>query len=239
MTTSATRMCLGLWLALAVAAAFAALPSSAAATNECTFLADCTSVPGPWVVVPAGTRATPFTSGATVLCPSGDSDQLAIGSDYQLSGGGPLQPFINRFLPGPGAGLITGADAHFFAVNFDSPAAAFRPLVGCVQTSGPQARDAAAGLQRGSRHAVRTREVRLRPSRRAKHIHRCRQGERLVNGVPGILFHTRRPPSAREMRDVTVTRRITRRGVQVSASTGPSVGDDERVTLQILAVCRR
>jgi hypothetical protein len=54
-----------------------------------------------------------------------------------------------------------------------------------------------------------------------------------------VLFHRRRPPTARELRDVSVTHRRLGRRVRASVRTGPTVGDRERVTLQILAVCAR
>jgi len=86
---------------------------------------------------------------------------------------------------------------------------------------------------------IRTREVRLHPARTVTSSHRCRAGERLVGGVAGVLFYRRRPPMARELRDVTVTHRTGRRRVRARVRTGPTVGDHERVTLQILAACAR
>jgi hypothetical protein len=225
-------------LALGIAAAAAlALPAPAAATNECVNLANCTSLPASsWMIVPAGSGASPGTAGTVLFCPAdGDQPQLAIGSDYLLSGAGSnFKLYVNRSLLQPGSGLTRGSDAHFFVANDNSVGVSIKPIVGCV--AGPP-----LGVRAGQqpRRVVRVREVRLRPSRRAAYLHRCRAGERLVHGVPGVLVHTRRPPSAREVRHVTVVRRVTRRGVRVVVRTGPSVGDRERVTLQIVALCRR
>ena len=129
--------------------------------------------------------------------------------------------------------MITGGSAVFFAVAFSKTAGSFRPPVGCI----PEPQGAAA-LQRGP-GIIRTREVRLRPSRAVARSLRCRGGERLTRGVAGVLLHRRRPPTARELQDVTVTHRRVGRRVRARVSTGPTVGDRERVTLQILAVCRR
>jgi hypothetical protein len=54
-----------------------------------------------------------------------------------------------------------------------------------------------------------------------------------------VRFHRERPPTARELRDVTVTHRTRGRRVHARVRTGPTVGDHERVTLQILAICER
>jgi hypothetical protein len=226
------------WLSVClVAALLAALaPSSAAATRECFLLTQCTSVVGPWVVIPPA-DPRPVPAGVTVSCPDDDSLQLAVGSDYQLSGsGGGPPPDVNRFLPGPGVGLITGGNAFFFAVTLTDISASFRPHVGCI----PQPRQAAQqgeAVEQGRPGVVLTREVRLRPSRAITRSRRCRSGERLTRGLAGVLFHRRRPPTARELRDVNVTHRRLGQRVRARVRTGPTVGNRERVTLQILAVC--
>jgi hypothetical protein len=215
-----------------------AVPSSAAATQECFLLTQCTSVVGPWVVIPPA-DPRPVAAGVTVRCPDDDSVRLAVGSDYELSGGaGGPPPDVNRFMPGPGAGLITGGNAFFFAVTFTDIPASFRPHVGCIPEPRQAAQRGAAAAQGRSR-VVRTRDVRLRPSRAITSSHRCRRGERLTRGLAGVLFHRRRPPTARELRDVTVTHRRLGQRVRASGRAGPAVGDRERVTLQILAVCAR
>ena len=90
------------WLPFGLVAALlaVAVADSAAATRECFSLTQCTSVVGPWVVIPPA-NPIPIPAGVTVSCPSDDSEQLAVGSDYELSGGGAPPPAVNRFLPGP------------------------------------------------------------------------------------------------------------------------------------------
>jgi hypothetical protein len=220
-------------LCLFVVLSAVAAPGSRAQTRECFLLTECTSVTGPWVVI-SPANPIPVPAGVTVSCPDdGDSLQLAVGSDYELSGGGTPRPSVDRLMPGPGVGLITGGNALFFAVGWSKTAGSFRPHVGCIpEPTGTAQRVAANPL-------IRSREVRLRPSREVTRSHRCRRGERLTRGLAGVRFHRRRPPTMRELRDVTVTHREAGRRVRASVTTGPTVGDRERVTLQVLAVCRR
>ena len=227
------------WLATSLITAVLAVgvATAPAATRECFLLTQCTPVTGPWVVIPAA-NPTPIPAGVTVSCPDSDDLLLAVGSDYELAGGGSPAPAVNRFLPGPGIGLITGGNAAFYAVTFTNAAGSFRPHVGCVPQPRPGAARSAAAGQRAT-SVFRTRELRVRPSRTLTSSHRCRKGERLTRGMAGVLFHRRRPPTASELRHVTMTHRKVGQRIGASVRTGPSVGDRERVTLQILAVCAR
>jgi hypothetical protein len=223
-----------------VAAVLAVMaPSAAAQTRECFLLTQCTSVAGPWVVIsPLGPN--PIPAGTSVACPDSDSLQLAVGSDYELTGAAEPFPDVTRFMPGPGVGLITGSVAYFWAISLSPNVyGAFRPHIGCIPQ--PRSRGAAqtAAAKAGATTVVRTRTTRLRPSRTVTSSHSCRRGERLVRGLAGVRFHRQRPPTARELRDVTVTHRTQGRRVHARVRTGPTVGDHERVTLQILAVCVR
>ena len=227
-----------------VAAVLAVMaPSAAAQTRECFLLTQCTSVAGPWVVFsPLGEK--PIPAGTSVACPDGDRLQLPVGSDYELDGpNGPGGSFLNvnvtRFMPGPGVGLITGSVAYFWAVSLSADSGAFRPHVGCIPRPSSQAAPQSATAPSRATTVVRTRTTRVRPSRTANSIHRCRRGERLVRGLAGVRFHTERPPTARELRDVTVTHIMRGRRVHARVRTGPTVGDRERVTLQVLAICER
>lgn len=215
-----------------------AAPTSAAATRECFLLTHCTSVVGPWVVIPAA-DPTPIAAGTLLNCPDSDPIQLAVGSDYEQSGGaGGRPPYVTRLMPGPGIGLIRGASAYFFAVSLTDVASSFRPHLGCIPQPGGQAALRAPTRRRRSA-VIRIREVRVHPTHTVAVSHRCRAGERLIRGFAAVLFHRRRPPTARELSDVTVSHRRVGQRVRARVSTGPTVGDHERVTLQVLAVCRR
>ena len=218
-----------------------AVPSGAQ-TRECFLLTQCTSVAGPWVVFsPMGQM--PIPAGTSVSCPDTSPLQLPVGSDYELDGPGPAPHFLNvnvtRFMPGPGIGLITGSVGYFWAVSLSADSGAFRPHVGCIPQPRRQAALPTATAQAGPTSMVRTRTTRLLPSRTVRRSHRCRRGERLVRGLAGVRFHRQEPPTARERRDVTVTHRTRGRRMRARVRTGPTVGDHERVTLQILAVCAR
>jgi hypothetical protein len=226
-----------------VAAVLAVMaPSATAQTRECFLLTQCTSVAGPWVVFsPLGPK--PIPAGTSVACPDGDRVQLPVGSDYELDGPGGPSSFLNvevtRFMPGPGVGLITGEVAYFWAISLSDSSGAFRPHVGCIPQPRSQAARQTATAQGDATSVVRTRTTRLRPSRTVTGSRRCRRGERLTRGLAGVRFHREQPPTARELRHVTVTHRTRGRRVRARVRTGPTVGDHERVTLQILAVCAR
>jgi len=54
-----------------------------------------------------------------------------------------------------------------------------------------------------------------------------------------VRFHREEAPTARELQEVKVTHRTQGRRVHARVRTGPTVGDHERVTLQIIAICVR
>jgi hypothetical protein len=143
-------------------------------------------------------------------------------------------------MPGPGVGLINDNVAYFWAIALSPNSfGAFRPHVGCIPQPKGQAAVQAVSAQAGATSVVRTRTTRLHPSRAVRSSHRCRRGERLVRGLAGVRFHRERPPTARELRDVAVTHRRRSSRVDARVRTGPTVGDHERVTLQILAIWAR
>jgi hypothetical protein len=222
-----------------VTVALAVAAPSGAQTRECFLLTQCTSVAGPWVVIsPPGEKPVP--AGTSVECPDSDTLELPVGSDYELTGAAQPFPEVTRYMAGPGIGLITGSVAYFWAISLsENSSGAFRPHVGCVPQPRGQAAAQTAAAEAGATNVVRTRTTRLRPSRTVTSSHRCRRGERLVRGLAGVRFHRERPPTARELRDVTFTRRTRGRTVHARVRTGPTVGDHERVTLQLLAVCAR
>jgi hypothetical protein len=218
------------FLVFAIVAAFAAtLPASAAATKECFLLTECTPVAGSWVEIPGGSVGAPAVTGATLSCPSTNQLQLAVGSDYELTGGSPLT-YVSRFIAA-GAGMINGGNASFLVVNFGAKSGAFRPHIGCIPLNGTQTAQ--------SSRIDRIREVRLHPSQAATYSDGCHHGERLVRGFAGVLFDQSRPPSLRQLRAVTFTDRRVGQGIRVSVRTGRDVGRHQGVELQITAICRR
>ena len=220
-----------------VAALLAVLaPSATAQTRECFLLTHCTSVAGPWVVIsPLGQQ--PIPAGSDLACPDGDPMQLPVGSDYELQGDFPTEPVVTRFMPGPGVGLINGSVGYFWALSLRANSSgAFRAHLGCI----PRPAGAApAAAQTDSATVVRTRTTRLRPSQTVRSTRRCHKGESLVRGLAGVRFHREEAPTALEVRHVALTHRTEGGRVRARVRTGPSVGDRERVTLQVLAFCER
>jgi hypothetical protein len=228
-------------LVILVTVALAAAAPSGAQTRECLLLTQCTSVTGPWVIFSPMGPGKALPAGTTVTCPD---DQLPVGSDYELDGpngpGGYFDDvYVTRAMTGPGVGLITGSDAYFWAVSLSSASGAFRPHLGCIPWPKGQPVPQTAAAQAGPTHVVRARTMRLRPSRTVSASRRCQPGERLVRGFAGVRFHRERPPTARELREVTMTHRRRGRRVHARVRTGSTVGDHERVTLQVLAICAR
>jgi hypothetical protein len=228
-------------LVVLLTVALAVASPSGAQTRECLLLTQCTSVAGPWVVFsPMGPQKA-LPAATTVNCPDG---QLPVGSDYELDGpngpGGYFDDvYVTRAMTGPGVGLITGSDAYFWTVSLSSASGAFRPHLGCIPWPKGQAAPQIAATQASPTHVLRTRTMRLRASRTVTTSHRCKRGERLARGFAGVRFHRERPPTAGELRDLTMTHGRRGSRVHVRARTGPTVGDHERVTLQVLAVCTR
>jgi hypothetical protein len=62
---------------------------------------------------------------------------------------------------------------------------------------------------------------------------------RLVRGFAGVLFDQSRPPSLRQLGEVTFTDRRVGQAIRVSVRTGRDIGSHERLELQITAICRR
>ena len=116
-------------LVLVAAAAVAGFaPSTASAGTECDGLIVCIPVKGPWVQVPGGGAPTYYQ----LSCPG--RGQIIGGLDADRAG--PLELSFLGTLGGPvGPGVTTNRSAVFVARTTRS-LASFRPLLGCIPTSG-------------------------------------------------------------------------------------------------------
>ena len=116
-------------LVLAIAAAVAGFgPSTASAGTECEGLVVCIPVKGPWVQVPGGGTPTYYQ----LSCPG--RGQIIGGLDADRAGA--LELSFLGTLGGPvGPGVTTNRSAVFVARTTRS-LASFRPLLGCIPTSG-------------------------------------------------------------------------------------------------------
>jgi hypothetical protein len=78
----------------------------------------------------------------------------------------------------------------------------------------------------------------LGPNKTRSFTHHCNAGERLLRSGTGVGFFKPQPASARELHDLDVKREERGGRIHVTVRTGSTVGDDEKVRLQIHALCR-
>jgi len=115
--------------------------------------------------------------------------------------------------------------------------ATFMPAVGCVTPGTVTVGFRAPTGTVPEAYRTRVRTVRIRPGVHLRIRHGCARGERLVHSGAGVGFFTRRPPSSRIVKALHV--RHDRTGSRTrTVATGPAgVGDNERVELQVTAIC--
>jgi hypothetical protein len=230
---SSGKLCV---LAVPVAALLLALaPAGAAAVGaECNSLANCVPVEdNPWVPVAAANASTfkPGEGPWVVQCPSGG--YIGAGNDYVPGNPAPASRSVLVAIFQPGTGLTPLG--LFQSYNFQLVPVSYKPLLGCI----PAATAGAAATRAAPRLRLVLRTVRLRAAQRRTYRHRCPGGHALVRSSSGAGCFTRRPPSLRTLRQLEIRHRQRRGVVETTVTTGPRVGDDERVVLQQHAVCRR
>lgn len=229
--------------ALLVAAAVAVLAAPAGrAADECDGLMACISVPGPWVAVPAPSRATPYPATRWQLrCPEG----IVAGLDARLSDRA-LDMEFSGLLGSPVNPGITTTNAVVFTGTYTGrgrTATSFRPYIGCIRGGGggrtPTRHIATASpdaFRPGKPTILRVRTVRLVPGSLTRTAHGCRVGERLVAASHAVGLFTREPPPARQLAAARVTRAVRAGRILVAASR-QGIGRGINVALQIHALC--
>lgn len=123
--------------ALIVAAAVflaAVVAPGAGATRECDGLDVCISVPGPWVAVPAATSREPARRVEYQLaCPRGS----IVGGLDAILGDQSLDVVFLGSLGSPvNPGITTSRQVVFVVTYAGRVRTFFRPLIGCIPTSG-------------------------------------------------------------------------------------------------------
>jgi hypothetical protein len=221
----------------ALAATALTVPAEALATNECDGLDVCISVPGPWVAVPGSSSGRLQTVEFQLSCPRGTvaGGLDAVQVDRSLS-----VRFLGRLGSPVNPGITTERSVVFVATHARRAPTAFRPLLGCIPTSGGGGRSTTAAGAVPARPPVRlVRSVRVRPGRVATLSLSCRRGERLVASSHVVTFRGNRAPSAAALSAVSVAR--TERGstVQVRARRGAGIARTVRVDVQVHAICAR
>jgi hypothetical protein len=210
-------------LAGALALCGPASAGSSATPQPCRAFTPCTPAIGGWASVPVNGAGV-----YTVSCPG---NLQATGADAVFPGAvQPLGILVGGFSsPGVDNAYLFGPLGDV-AFGFS-----FKPGVGCSPIG---ARVKVAGLRAGSARA-RVRTLRLRPDRAVRLGQSCARGERLVHHGSSVVFFTRRAPAAAVVRSGVHRNRRVGAGVVAEARPPRGLGDDERVELQVTALCRR
>jgi hypothetical protein len=221
-------------LALVVSAA--ALAAPAGATRECDGLDVCIRVPGPWVAVPAPTRSAPSVA-YQLSCPRGsvagglDAVRTSRLLDIVFLGalGSPVNP-----------GITTRRNVVFVATSAARGVTGFRPLLGCIPTSGGGGRRTTSVGAVAPRPAIvrRVRTFRLTSPTRSGTV-RCARGERLLSSSYAAAFRTSTAPRASVLAGVSVTLRERAGRVSMTARRTIAVPIAVRAEVQVHAVCGR
>lgn len=95
------------------------------------------------------------------------------------------------------------------------------------------------GYRVGTPYDLQVRDRPLKPAKQEDFTDKCAPGDRLVDALSGVLFDTRRAPSARELRQVSDTDRVLADQARFDVRIGPDMSANTRVTLQMITVCRR
>jgi hypothetical protein len=221
-----------------VVGAALATAAPAGSANECDGLMVCIPVAGPWVVVPASTRAPRERVEFQLTCPRG---YIVGGTDARLSNRAIEVGFIGTLGSPVNPGITTSRAAVFLGtfVGRSASAPTFKPFIGCMPQAGGGSRVPTSVSQiRPGRPVTRSvRTVRVRPGTTTI-TQRCTAGERLVGGSYAFGFSTRTPPSPSLVSGISGTQRLTDGRVVVRVS-----GDAElagvRALVQVHALCTR
>jgi hypothetical protein len=223
-------------LVVSAASALAVLVAPAGATNECRGLQVCVPVAGPWVVVPAGTTTPRPHVEYQLSCPRGyivgglDAELTDAGIDVTFQGliGSPVNP-----------GITTSRTALFAAssVRAPSPAATFRPHIGCMPSAGSGRRIPTV------RHVVppghpatrRVSTIRVRPGTQ-RVTKTCAAGETLVAATHAVGFFAPKPPAAALVSAVRASQAVRSGRVTVAVHAGAAVAG-VRTVVQVDLTC--
>jgi len=225
-------------------------PKSADAGRECDGLIVCIPVAGPWVQVVGTARPTYYE----LRCPG--RGQIIGGLDADRAG--PLGITFLGNLGGPVGPGITTSQAAVFLAETTRELSGFRPLLGCIPTSGGGGRSRTIRERSRQLQAVReptrqlqavappidatirrVKNVRLKDRQRERVTHACLDGERLLSFSTAVAFHTRRPPSLSSLGSVRATPRSSGRRVVVTVRSGITRPVNTRVDVQIHATCAK
>jgi hypothetical protein len=211
------------------------------ATRECDGLDVCISVGGPWVAIPPAARGVRAPAVEYQLdCPP---RSVVGGLDAQASERAIDVVFIGALGSPVNPGITTGRSAVFQATYTGGRRrpTGFRPLNGCIPTSGGGGRGTTSvgAVPPGSPPVRRIRTVRVRSDRAARATLSCAPRERLLSSSHAVAFRTRTQPPANVLGGVRVARSLRGETVVVTARRSEAVPRRLRVDVQIHAICAR
>lgn len=213
------------------------VPGAARGAGECDGLDVCISVPGPWVAVPGSPSGRLLRVEYQLACPRGS---IVGGLDAVIRDRSLSVRFLGRLGSPVNPGITTERAVVFVAEHARRSAAVFRPLLGCIPTSGGGGRSTTVSGAVPARPPARlVGSVRVRAGRPAALAVRCRAGERLVGSSHAVAFRSRRQPSRSALVAVAVVRREDGNRVEVRARRGLGVPSGMRVEVQVHAFCAR
>jgi hypothetical protein len=213
-------------------------PKSVDAARECDGLIVCIPVAGPWVQTFGTAQPTYYE----LRCPG--RGQIIGGIDADRAG--PLGITFLGSLGGPVAPGVTTSRAAIFVARTTRSLSGFRPLLGCIPTSGGGGRSRTiykptrrlqAAVPAPEATVWRIKNVRLKDRQRERLAHACPAGERLLAFSTAVAFRTRRPPSLSTLGSVRATPRRVGRRVVVDVRSGITRPENVRVEVQVQAVC--
>lgn len=211
--------------AIFVMAVFIAQCPPAFAVSPCaTAMGTCVVTPSSpsWVTVPGEQNGLEGQAFSQVLC---RGTSRVAGADWTAPASNQLDVDLSLLQDGwpPPVGT-------FYATNSSPQPSTFAAFVGCVEQSS-RGTAPAAGIDN------RVKALRVRPGMHVTVSLSCRWGERLLRGGAAVVFNTR--PSPMELHDHDYRYKVGARSVRVTLKAGRTIGDDERVTLQVHVVCGR
>lgn len=218
--------------------------SAAAVAGECRGLQTCVPIAGPWVRIPVRVGTT-AAADYLVSCPRG---HVAGGTDALVA-----DPMIDIFFRGaPGSpvapGITTERSVLFtgtYAGSGRSPTS-FRPLVGCVPSSGGGGRSQTIHLGRRlaavrpGRPIVRQVLTVSLPRGRTRIVTvACSSGGRLLGASHAVGFSQRTEPSEDVLGSVSASHVVSGGRVVARAQLSSSAPRGTRALLQVHALCTR
>ena len=221
-------------LAAVSAAAFAAAPSPAFATDECRGLQQCVPVHGPWVVIPTGSSVPRPRVEWQLMCPRG---YVAAGLDAELSDRAIDVGFLGIIGAPVTPGVATARAVVFYAsyVGATARAPTFRPHVGCMPGGGGGRIPTAFKPGRPTVRRVAQNEI---PPGRSAAAKSCLARETLVGASHAFGFFMRRTPDPSLVESVGGTQRVNGRRVSVVVMADVEVASVQAV-VQVHAICSR